>query len=111
MLSTSSNPDVDVCAFSEPRRTVGRECEAVCAGDGDRSTRHSVRQPLLHAAAAQTASRRGAAAAAGDRHSYRQVAGELIRTLIIHSRDLGLSTNARFKKKKKMKKKHFGRNP
>lgn len=107
MLSTSSNPDVDVCAFSEPRRTVGRECEAVCAGDGDRSTRHSVHQPLLHAAAAQTASGRGAAAAAGDRHSYRQVAGEL--NTYIHSRDLGLSTNARFKKQEQ--KKHFGRNP
>ncbi len=62
---------VCVCVFSESWRAVCRECEAVCARDGDRSTRHSVYQPLLHAAAPQTESRCGAAAAAGDRHCCR----------------------------------------
>lgn len=93
-FSTSSNPYVRnplvkytffftqlihicVCVFSEPWRTVCGECEAVCVGDGDRSTRHSVRQPLLHAAAPQRESRCGAAAAPGDRRCCRQVAGRL----------------------------------
>lgn len=55
----------------EPRRAVCGRREAVCAGDGDRRSRHPLHQSVLHASAAEAELCRGRADSTGDTVSDR----------------------------------------
>lgn len=55
----------------EPRRAVCGWREAVCAGDGDRRSRHALHQSVLHASATEAELCRGRADSTGDTVSDR----------------------------------------
>ncbi len=63
--------DWPVCVCLEPRGVERWERQAVCVGDGDRGSRHSLYQSVLHVAVAQTESRRGIKDPAGNGHCPR----------------------------------------
>lgn len=64
--------DLSLVSRAGAGRAVSRQRASVCAGDGDRSSRHTVHQPVLHADAAEAEPRRGAEDRGGDerRHGY-----------------------------------------
>lgn len=61
---------IPVCSGTEPWRALSRQRPAVRVGDGDCSSGHALHQPLLHADAAETEPRRGAAGSGGNEQRF-----------------------------------------
>lgn len=63
--------DWPMCVCLEPRGTERWERQAVCVGDGDRGSRYSLCQSVLHVAVTQTESRHWVEDPAGNRNCFR----------------------------------------